>query len=230
MTTLRAKGSKNEIFQEVVCEILNPKCISMGELYGEFNELTQEWHDGLASTIMRRAAADESDVRKWTVFDGPIDALWIESMNTVLDDNMTLCLANGERIKLRRQMKMLFEVMDLAVASPATVSRIGVVFISPTDLGWTPYLTSWSQKHFADLDKELEKQIILIIETLSSSAFQLIYSIKNSEPVPTSDIQMIISICAIIQSLLIKFKVNLKDKVENLKPILIKIILFSFIW
>ena len=63
--------------------------------------VTQEWRDGLASTIMRRAVNDETPVRKWTVFDGPIDALWIENMNTVLDDNMTLCLANGERIKLK---------------------------------------------------------------------------------------------------------------------------------
>lgn len=64
-------------------------------------------------------------------------------MNTVLDDNMTLCLANGQRIKLKSEMKCLFEVNDLAAASPATVSRIGVVYMTPSDLGWMPYVQSW---------------------------------------------------------------------------------------
>jgi dynein heavy chain len=72
----------------------------MGELYGEVDLATQEWTDGLASKIMRNGAMQPppdkpQDDKLWTVFDGPVDALWIENMNTVLDDNMTLCLANG---------------------------------------------------------------------------------------------------------------------------------------
>jgi dynein heavy chain, axonemal len=98
---LRAAGSPDENHTDVVTNVLNPKSI---------NELSQEWTDGLASALLRTDAADPSPARKWTVFDGPVDAIWIESMNTVLDDNMTLCLANGERIKLNKSMKLLFEV------------------------------------------------------------------------------------------------------------------------
>lgn len=61
---------------------LNPKCINMGELYGEYNLLTNEWTDGLASSIIRAAVADTTLDRKWVVFDGPVDAVWIENMNT----------------------------------------------------------------------------------------------------------------------------------------------------
>lgn len=112
----------------------------MGELYGEENKDTKEWTDGLASKIMRKFVEDKKKRTTWTVFDGPVDALWIENMNTVLDDNMTLCLANGERIKLKSSMRILFEVQDLKVASPATVSRCGMVYMTPSDIGWRPYV------------------------------------------------------------------------------------------
>jgi dynein heavy chain len=150
MTYLREQEDPNPVYQLVKTVVLNPKAISMGEMYGEVNQISQEWFDGLASMEMRKASQETGEERSWIVFDGPVDALWIENMNTVLDDNMTLCLANGQRIKLRSQMRMLFEVQDLAVASPATVSRCGMVYLTPEELGWRPYVQTWVKTHFDD--------------------------------------------------------------------------------
>ena len=159
MTKLKAKGSTDKQYQEVIVKVLNPKSIAMGELYGEENPDTKEWSDGLASMIIREFAKDETDRRNWCVFDGPVDALWIENMNTVLDDNMTLCLANGERVKLKWSIRMLFEVQDLSVASPATVSRCGMVYITPSDLGWKPYFMSWKNRYLLQNEFMNEEQL-----------------------------------------------------------------------
>jgi len=102
MSEIKKKGtSTDKRYQKVNIQVMNPKCIAMGELYGEVNPFTYEWNDGLASSIMREAAYRDDDEKVWVVCDGPVDSLWIENMNTVLDDNMMLCLANGQRIKLR---------------------------------------------------------------------------------------------------------------------------------
>ncbi|XP_069776189.1 dynein axonemal heavy chain 2 isoform X3 [Narcine bancroftii] len=82
---------------------LNPKAVSLGELYGEYDLSTNEWTDGVLSNLMRIACADEKPDEKWMVFDGPVDTLWIESMNSVMDDNKVLTLINGERISMPDQ-------------------------------------------------------------------------------------------------------------------------------
>ena len=85
----------------------------MGELYGQ-TSITGDFTDGIVPILVRAAKSEGTEAKKWIVFDGPVDSLWIESMNTVLDDNKMLCLVSGERIKLPDTITMLFEVQDLA--------------------------------------------------------------------------------------------------------------------
>jgi dynein heavy chain len=80
-------------------------------------------------------------------------------MNSVLDDNRVLCLANSERIKLTPYIRLVFEVQDLAQASPAAVSRCGMVYIDPYEMKWLSYVQSWLSKLGITLSYEAQEYI-----------------------------------------------------------------------
>ena len=125
---------------------LNPKAISIPELYGLFDPVTSGWSDGVLSSFIRDCSLSEPTALKWIIVDGPVDAMWIETMNSLLDDNKVLCLSNNERISLGAHVKMMFEVDDLSQASPATVSRCGMVFFDPSSLPWQAICDSWTSE------------------------------------------------------------------------------------
>lgn len=123
---------------------MNPKAITGQEMFGVMNAVG-EWEPGIFSEIWKAKNAKSNKANNWICCDGPVDAIWIENLNTVLDDNKILTLANAERIPMLDTTKMTFEVENLRNASPATVSRNGIVFVSETDLYWEPLFATWLQ-------------------------------------------------------------------------------------
>lgn len=235
MTSLRnLRHSKDDRFIEVRKKILNPKSISMGELYGEENFDTKEWTDGLASKIIREFVSDDQPMQSWCVFDGPVDAIWIENMNTVLDDNLTLCLANGERIKLNWKLRMLFEVQDLAVASPATVSRCGMVYMTPGELGWQPYMKTWIARYIRKREL-LSEEAIVILEDLFNlyvdPGLAKLKTVKDDEPMPTVPVQIVACLCNFLEYWIKnKHSVPCEEKKEVWFKKLNLVFGFSYIW
>jgi dynein heavy chain len=164
---------------------LNPKAVTNDELFGIINPTTREWKDGLFSVIMRDLANMASDGPKWIVLDGDIDPMWIESLNTVMDDNKVLTLASNERIPLTPTMRLLFEISHLRTATPATVSRAGILYINPGDLGWNPQVTSWIdtreiQAERANLTILFDKYVPMCIDAIKNRFKKITPIVENA--------------------------------------------------
>jgi dynein heavy chain, axonemal len=143
-------GGKTEIFsvlqaalskvegQAYKTQRLNPKAVAASELYGHADPRSGEWVKGVFAAIWEKYNNSDLDYITWIIEDGPVDTIWIEDLNTVLDDNRLLTLSNGDRFPMTDNTKIMFENETLKNASPATVSRAGIIFVSETELDWLP--------------------------------------------------------------------------------------------
>lgn len=172
------------------------------------------------------------------MFDGPVDALWIESMNTVLDDNKKLCLNSGQIIPLSNKMIMMFEVEDLSVASPATVSRCGMVYMEPSSIGNQPLIDSWMETINEPIRAMRPKTTIPTLTKLFEKYIEdsLRFMRKNCpEPVPTVNNNIVQSAMRIMDCFFADYKntdaITITEaQIEDLEAMLEPLFVFAIVW
>eukprot|EP01084_Bolivina_argentea_P141297 248310_1 len=220
----------NELGNKTVYEAFNPKSVKNDELYGWLSASTGDWYDGILSTLMRNMSRcdsgyTESQIYKWIVLDGDIDPEWIESLNTVMDDNKVLTLVSNERIPLSASMRLLFEVSHLKNATPATVSRAGILYINENDVGWKPMVDSWIDATTTN-DEQLRSALqALFNKYITNDLLQYLH--KNFKyVVPISDIQKLRTLTYLLQGLIYEKHI---DKLHE-KHILEKHFIYCLIW
>ncbi|MEW5298927.1 MAG: hypothetical protein WDW36_001997 [Sanguina aurantia] len=128
---------------------MNPKAMARQQLLGSMNLDTREWSDGVLTAAARKVVKEPLEQRSWIICDGDVDPEWIESLNSVLDDNRLLTMPNGERIQFANNINFIFECHSLEFASPATVSRCGMLFMSDEAMDIDRMVGKWMRAQAA---------------------------------------------------------------------------------
>ncbi len=153
--------------QHVIVHAFNPKALPREKLLGSISPGSRDWSDGILTKLVKDAASHPVSTRSWIIFDGDIDPEWIENLNSALDDNRVLTLPNGDRISLGTNVNFIFETNDITFASPATISRMGLMHLTTEDINVELIVGRWVQNqpelHRGDLKKWIEMYLMKVI-------------------------------------------------------------------
>lgn len=237
--------------KEALQYVIDPKVLSKNELFGRLDPITRDWNDGLLTSIIRKVIENlrgELDKRVWIVFDGDVDPIWIESLNSVLDDNKLLTLPNGERLRIPPNVRFIFEVDNLEHATPATISRCGIIWIEDAFTTWEDVLFHelWKFQHqpLDDLEEvELDRLIKLqcqssqIMEAKLSQCLNQICDFCIMELTHVMKVDILAKIKQLFVFMRIFFRKTVSSHLENrisevivTESYITKALFLSFLW
>ena len=195
--------------------VMNPKAQKTSLLYGKMDNETGEWTNGILANTFRMMNQPLTEAKKmhkhWIVYDGDVDAVWIEDMNSVMDDNKCLTLSNGERIQLLDHSVMLFETFDLQFASPATISRCGMVWVDPKDLRYRPFFERWVKLRAYSEVREVEREILTAcferyipktLELIVDGFIDGVFVGRLNQIIPITELSMVRQLTALLDALI----------------------------
>ena len=194
----------------VKMSVINPKAQDLNELYGSLDVLTRDWVDGIIPHIFRTSNQTTQNNRlndkRWIVFDGDVDAIWVENLNSVMDDNRLLTIPNGERIRLQPHCSLLYEVCDLQYASPATISRCGMVWVDPKNLGYKPFFHRWLQLRYSGTNAA-SSQVLLLFQKYAQPCIDYVFNEnktnnKLSQVIKIQSIEVCKQLCNFLEAFL----------------------------
>ncbi|XP_001847712.2 cytoplasmic dynein 2 heavy chain 1 [Culex quinquefasciatus] len=154
--------------------IISPKSMNRVQLLGNLDPDTRQWTDGVLTSTAVAVNAEPKTVTSWIICDGDVDPEWIEALNSVLDDNRLLTLPSGWRIQFGSNVNFIFETHDLSTASPATISRMGIINLNEEDLPYQLIVNAWLAKQAnADILKSyLEQHFFKAIDWIEERKFR----------------------------------------------------------
>lgn len=170
--------------KKIKTHIINPKAMPRTHLLGHINLDTRQWTDGVLTLKAQQVYSEPQDITSWIICDGDVDPEWVESLNSVLDDNRLLTLPSGWRIKFGPNVNFIFETHDLSYASPATISRMGMIFMSDEDADIKGIVSTW----LAEEAPESRQMLAQLIEDFFYDGLKWILQREGQISLPTVSI------------------------------------------
>ncbi|KAL4440929.1 hypothetical protein ABPG74_009342 [Tetrahymena malaccensis] len=191
------KKAYEKMGTQVKAYVMNPKSMPRSQLLGLMNNDTREFTEGVLTSSAREVIKESSDVISWIICDGDIDPEWIESLNSVLDDNHLLTLPTGERISFQDNVNFIFETNDLQYASPATVSRMGMIFLNQEDISIKSVVNKWVKRQKEELQAKLEN----LLEEYFYKILQYVQQFEEEQVVQTTRIGLVMNVLSQLTSI-----------------------------